>query len=120
MSQFRAGDEFTFAGVQYRVVRGRRCDGDLILQFRLPGSDWHTPAIAHTLILTALKWQVEENNYGADGKVKHGQGGWYLFDRITDAALNDWRGAADKTTREAETAKERRNDLVQDHLGLPG
>ena len=61
--KFEVGDQFKHGGVEYRVIEGRNAIGDMIMEFRLPGSDWHRPKIVHSLILTDFKYQVEDNNY---------------------------------------------------------
>lgn len=98
---FYAGQEFEHDGVQYRVLAGRHCEGDLVIQFRVAG--WHQPAIAHSLILTDFKFQVEENNYGRNGKIKRGkQGGWYLIEALKSACRpsNGWRIVASRIKNE--------------------
>jgi hypothetical protein len=95
---FYAGQEFEYKGIHYRIRSGDRCDGDLVLEFYVTG--WHRPAIAHTYILTSFKYQVEENNYGDNGKVKRGLGGWYLLKKIRMACLNGWKAEAEEIVRQ--------------------
>lgn len=79
--EFYPGLEFSHHGCEYRVIDGRNCQDDMIIQFRLPGSEWYTPPIAHILILFEFKAIVEENNYGPNGKVKKdGRGKFKLFE----------------------------------------
>jgi len=105
MNYFYAGQTFNYKSVEYRVIEGNRCDGDLVLEFRVNG--WHRPTIAHTMILAAFKHQVEENNYGPSGKISRGQGGQYLLDAITRACKNGWRLEAEVINQQriAMTAK---------------
>lgn len=105
--RFHAGQEFSYAGVQYRVLQGTRCDGDLVIEFSLPPG-WHRPAIAHTLILAEFKYQVEENNYGAEGKVQRGQGGWYLLSAIKEACDFGWAHVAQRVKDQRLAAERRR------------
>lgn len=96
---FYAGQEFEFDGVQYRILPGNRCRDDLVLEFRVVG--WHRPKIAHTLILCDFKFQVEQNNYGPNGKIQKARGGWYLIDAIKSAChRNGWRVVANRIENE--------------------
>lgn len=118
---FYSGQSFEYASVRYRVRNGNRCEGDLVIEFSTDGGrSWHRPAIAHTLILIDFKYQVEENNYGALGKIKRGGlGGWKLLQAIMAAVSNGWESEAEKIKRErAELQK--RNDLIGGQLSLPG
>lgn len=98
--QFYAGQTFVHDNVSYRILKGNRCDGDLVIEFMVNG--WHRPKIAHTLILENFKFQVEENNYGSNGKIKKGRGGWYLLDSVRSAAMNGWEDDALKIIRQRE------------------
>lgn len=97
---FYAGQVFDHEGVRYRIIKGNRCDGDLIIEFSCVG--WCRPTIAHNQILTDFKYQVEENNYGNNGKVTRGRGGLYLMESIWRACQNGWRSEAAMTRRQRE------------------
>lgn len=113
---FEPGLQFVHDRVCYRVVSGDRCEGDMVIEFSLDGVRWHRPSIAHSEILISFKFQVEENNYGANGKVKRGRGGWYLLDSIKSACRNGWEAEA-KRIREQRQQKE--SVAIQAQLGLP-
>lgn len=84
--RFHAGQEFEHCGVRYRIRAGnRRPVGDLIIEFQVVG--WHRPTIAHTLILAAFKYQVEEHNYPRP----HYLGG----KKLIDALLSSMQGNLD-------------------------
>lgn len=102
MNYFYAGQEFAHKGVRYRVREGTRCQGDIVLEFCIDG--WYRPHIAHTFILAAFKYQVEENNYGKEGKIKRGFGGAYLLDALKRACVNGWQ-------LEAEVIEQQRNKI---------
>jgi hypothetical protein len=113
-SEFKIGDTWTVGNIRYRVVAGTRCAGDKVLQFSTGYYDdssvlrWCTPPISHTLILVNFKFEVEENNYGANGRVVIGQGGKYLLDRILSSSVLGWRAVADKIAEQV-AAKARRD-----------
>ncbi len=96
---FVAGQEFEFDGVQYRVLAGNRRKGDLVLEFRVVG--WHRPMIAHTLILAAFKFQVEENNYPRP----RFRGGYKLLDAIKEACKYGWKSVVDRIANERKAKK---------------
>lgn len=106
--QFYAGQVFVHDGIEYRILAGNRCAGDLVLEFRQLYNGWFRPKIAHTLILVAFKSQVEENNYGPHGEVKPGNGYRYLWWALRSAAMDGWQGAASRVLGEARQARERR------------
>lgn len=115
---FEAGQFFSYKGVDYRIINGKNGKGDLVIEFRVNGGAWHRPHIAHTMILTSFKFQVEQNNYGENGSVKKGRGGWYLLDKLKRACIHGWK-------QEAECIEKQRMDLesartaAQAQLGLP-
>jgi hypothetical protein len=105
--KFAPGQEFERNGVQYRVLSGDRCEGDMVLEFRVAG--WHRPTIAHSLIAIEFKFQVEQNNYGPNGKLrKGGRGGWMLIDAIKEACRYGWESVAERILGERERAARRR------------
>lgn len=106
--KFAPGQEFEHNGVQYRVLAGYRCEGDMVLEFRVVG--WHRPTIAHSLIAAEFKFQVEENNYGRNGKIKRGgRGGWMLVDAIKEACKYGWGSVAERIAGQRERAATRRD-----------
>lgn len=115
MNYFYAGQTFAHDGIQYRVLEGTRCKGDLVLEFFLNG--WHRPKIAHTLILAAFKHQVEENNYGPEGQIKRAEGGRYLLKSIERACVGGWQLEAETIQQERLKAQRRRTEEnMQMHL----
>lgn len=106
---FRVGDVIRDGVITYRVIQGRHCPGDMVIQFTLDGHNWVTPKISHTLILADFKWQVEENNYGRAGQIMRGKGGQKLLDRINYACRFGWKEAAEITAEER-ARKEQRVD----------
>lgn len=81
--KFFPGLSFAEMGIHFRVSRGNRCEGDMVMDISIDGKKWIRPTISHTFILTEFKYQVEENNYGKDGKIKRGgEGGEYLMRHI--------------------------------------
>lgn len=97
---FYVGSTFTYGGVSYRVLAGRYCDGDMIIEFSTDsGQTWHRPHIAHTLILAEFKYYVEENNYPRSDRWKGGQ---YLLDAITRATADGtgWQAEAERIARQ--------------------
>lgn len=115
---FAVGNNFSDGAFEYRVVAGKNCEGDMIIECRLPGSGWHRPKISHTLILVNFKFQVEENNYGANGKKKRGRGGWYLLEKIRRACLNGWEVEAEEIARQRAELK-KRDEYAAAQMGLP-
>ena len=114
--RFYAGQQFERDGIEYRVLPGNRCDGDLVIEFKVNG--WHRPKIAHTMILTAFKFQVEENNYGQSGKVKSGRGGWYLLEKIKRACLYGWQQEVDAIAQQRHVL-EATKEAARAQLSLP-
>jgi hypothetical protein len=120
--KFYIGQKFERDGVIYRVRAGNRCEGDMVLEFYLVRSGWHRPTIAHTCILADFKSQVEENNYGQNGRVKKGLGALFLQKRIEEAFTGGWLVAANRTAQEVRVKQEERErieSLVSGQLGLP-
>lgn len=105
--QFYAGQVGSYDGIEYRILEGNRKPGDLVLEFRLPGSDWHRPKMSHTFILTALKYQVEENNYPP---ILGYLGGAKFWQAIKRACISSWRQEAEAVALEANAAKKRRQE----------
>jgi hypothetical protein len=95
--RFIVGMEFEHGGILYRVLKGNRREGDMVLEFRTVQVGWHRPRIAHTMILLDFKYQVEENNYP---KPRY-QGGEKLMKAMWYAVLEGWELQA------AEIAQER-------------
>lgn len=107
--KFEPGAVFEYGGVCYRVRKGNRCDGDMVIEFCVTG--WHRPTIAHTLILSEFKFQVDHNNYGPNGKIRRGgRGGWMLIDAIKEACRYGWEGVAARIFGERQRAEARRAD----------
>ena len=109
--KFYEGMTFQNHNVTYRVRKGNRCDGDLVIEFKVDG--WYMPPIAHTYILTNFKFQVEENNYGENGKVKKGRGGWYLLDKIRSAAMHGWQQGADEIIEQREALAAKKTEAAE-------
>lgn len=111
---FYAGQTIDRGRLKFRVTKGDRCEGDLVLHFAVKcdrcGADcWHTPKIELMFISAAFKAQVEENNYGAAGKITAGKGWWKLAEKLSYVlSTGDWEGAAAETESEANNAKQRR------------
>lgn len=107
--KFTVGQRFFYDGIEYEILGGNRCDGDMIIRFRLPGGAWCTPTIAHSLILLDFKYQVEENNYGENGKIQRASGGWYLIGAVIRALREvGWQKKAEEIRAEVEKAKRKR------------
>ena len=104
---FYAGQSFSSHNgrIEYRILAGDRCDGDLVLEFRIDRGNWIMPRIEHTLILATFKGQVEENNYPQS---KGYEGCWRLLKAIGNAVLcNDWKAEAKKIEGERRAKAER-------------
>lgn len=98
--RFSVGDQFMKDGIEYRVVAGNRCDGDMVIEWRQIRQGWHRPSLSHTFILTSFKYQVEQNNYGVNGKIKRGKGGRYLLEAVEGACLHGWEHEVLKVERQ--------------------
>lgn len=111
-NDFHVGQTFEHERVLYRVLKGDRCDGDMVIQFSTDaGKNWHQPGIAHLLVLTALKFEVEENNYGKHGKIKRAMGGRKLLNALSDACYRQpWPEVAERIDDERKNAQDRRNN----------
>jgi hypothetical protein len=81
--RYPIGRTIDIDGWRYRVVAGTRCDGDKVIEFSPPGSSsWYRPPISHMVVLFNCKIEVEENNYGKDGKILSASGKRLLYEAI--------------------------------------
>ena len=112
--KFKAGMTIECDNVEFEILKGDNCDGDMRIRIRIWGpkgpSEWHTPRMSLMMILAAFKYAVEENNYGPEnGKIQRGDGGEYLLERLNYAMrTGDWETVIAETRRDAEAAKARR------------
>lgn len=106
--RFEAGQTFIYDNIHYHILAGNRCPGDLVIEFSVDGYNWKRPTITHSLILFCFKWQVEENNYGKEGKIKRGQGGEYLIGSLRRAIKWGWQDEAKHIEAEANGVRQGR------------
>lgn len=94
--RFANGDQGTIGPVEWRVRRGGKAPGDLVVELRSPG--WCRVKMAVVCLLADFHYQVEEILYPrAEGKA----GGEYILGALTEACRDSgWAAVAARIERE--------------------
>lgn len=100
--RWKDGDHGTIGGnFTWRVVRGRKGEGDLILQLYVNGQFRNVPMELGFMFADFFPENEEQVLYPDDGaKRVAGGGGDYYMSECQRARKHGWRSAADKLIRE--------------------
>ncbi len=92
-------------GLEYRIIRGRKGEGDRILEMRTRGGDWCWVTMPQTYIMADFLYQNEERLKLALPHYKSG-GGMYKW-ALIDAIRSGWEVPTERLKKQKE-AKLRR------------